>query len=131
MTSDTVAGSLMLIELTEAVPFAEAVITVDEVLERSRLGSMHTSRTGGMNVVHRSGAVRSMSPTIEKEELLRMLGREKFYPQMDADRRRFILPYPKNLRLSASICGPVRRQVFLVNFLVLFQKVSNMLAFFT
>jgi len=85
MASDTVAGSLMLVELAEAVPFAEAVITVDEVLERSRLGSMHTSRTGGMNVVHRSGAVLFMPQTIAEEELMRMLGREKFDPQIDAD----------------------------------------------
>ena len=78
----TDADTLLLIELAEAVPFAEAVITVDEILEHQRWGSLHSGR---VIVAHRSGAVRSMPPTIEKEELLRMLGREKFDPQMDAD----------------------------------------------
>jgi hypothetical protein len=73
ITSDTVVGSLMLVELAEAVPFAEAVITVEEVLERKRWGSDHP---GGAMTVHRSGTVRLIPQTIAEEELLRLLGRE-------------------------------------------------------
>jgi len=111
---DTAIGSLMLIELPEPVPLVEAVITVDEVLalpgsrtvetiERECCGRTFTvervtviesrltahigilARDTGANTVHRNGAVRFMLQTIAKEELLRLLGREKFYPQMDAD----------------------------------------------
>jgi len=70
---DTAAGSLMLVELTEAVPLGEAVISVDEVLARQRTGSLHP---GGMNVAHRSGAVQFLSSHVEEAELLRLLGRE-------------------------------------------------------
>ena len=75
---DTVAVSrdtLMLVELAKAVPLAEAVITVEEVLARKRWGNVHYY-SGGMNVAHQSGAVRLLSETVEEEELLRMLGRE-------------------------------------------------------
>jgi len=71
-TDDTVVGSqdtILLIELTEAVPLEEAVITVDEVLERKRWGSYPSC---GMVAFH-SGAVRSVW---DEEDLLRMLGRE-------------------------------------------------------
>ena len=44
----------------------------------------------------------------------------------------YFLPVTTNADGVATIkLPPVRRQVFLVNFLVLCQKVSNMLAFFT
>jgi len=74
--ADTVAVSrdtLLLVELAEAVPLAEAVITVDEVLARKRWGNVHN---GTMVVAHRSGAMRVLSETVEEEELLRMLGRD-------------------------------------------------------
>jgi len=70
---DAVAGSLLLIELTEPVPMGEAVISVDEVLARQRTGSLHP---GGMNVAHRSGAVQFLSSHVGEAELLRLLGQE-------------------------------------------------------
>jgi len=78
----TDADTLLLIELAEPVPFAEAVITADEILERRRWGSLHS---GQVIVAHRSGAVRRLWQGDAEEELLRMLGREKSYPQMGAD----------------------------------------------
>jgi len=97
-TSGHAIGSLLLIELAEPVPFAEAVITVDEVftlpgsrtveiVERECCGrtfmtervtvveSQLTAHTGGANTAHRSGAVRFLSQTVSEEELLRLLGR--------------------------------------------------------
>jgi hypothetical protein len=65
--------TILLVELAESVPLDKAVITVDEVLARQRTGSSHT---GGMNVAHRSGAVRRLSENTEEVELLRMLGQE-------------------------------------------------------
>jgi len=66
--------TLLLFELAESVPFAEAVITVDEILERQRWGSVHPHVA---NTAYRSGTVRFLSRTIDKEELLRLLGREE------------------------------------------------------
>jgi len=98
---DTAVGSLLLLELDSPVPFAEAVIIADEVIEfvsenravelveRECCGQTYTSERvilgttrltahrGGANTAHRSGAVRFMSQTIAKEELLRLLGREE------------------------------------------------------
>jgi hypothetical protein len=74
-TADTVGGSLdtmLLIELTDSVPIDKAIISVDEVLERKRIGSLHP---GTMVVAYRSGAVRFLSDDISDEELLRSLGR--------------------------------------------------------
>jgi hypothetical protein len=64
---------LLLVELEEAVLFAEAVITVDEILARQRTGSLHL---GGMNTAYHNGAVRFLSDSTDEEELLRLLGRE-------------------------------------------------------
>ena len=64
---------LLLIELAEAVPLGEAVISADEVLARQRTGSVHS---GGTVVAHRSGAVRFLPSNTEEAELRRMLGRE-------------------------------------------------------
>jgi len=93
---DAVPGSLMLIELPEAVPFDKAVITVEEMVELCRISieqgesvccgqvriveravSRVKAHPNGMNVAHRNGAVRFMPQTIAKEELLWLLGREK------------------------------------------------------
>jgi len=73
---DTGAGSrdtLLLIELAEPVPFAEAVVTVDEILARQRWGSLHTT---GTNVASHSGVVRFLANDTDEEEPLRLLGRE-------------------------------------------------------
>ena len=81
---DTVVGShelILLVELSEAVPLAKAVISVDEVLARQRTGSAHS---GGMNVAYRSGAVRFLSSSTGEKELLRMLGREEEKTQEEA-----------------------------------------------
>ena len=75
-SDDTVAGShgtILLVELSEAVPLNEAVVTVDEVLARQRVGSSHPS---GMNVALRRGAVRFLSSSTREDELRRLLGRE-------------------------------------------------------
>ena len=48
-------GEILLVELSEAVPLGEAVISVEEALARQRTGSLHS---GEMNVAHRNGAVR-------------------------------------------------------------------------
>jgi hypothetical protein len=72
---DTVAGSrdvLLLVELRTSVPFDKAVLTPDEVLERSA-GSLHP---GGMNVALRSSAVRFQSSYTSEPELRRLLGLE-------------------------------------------------------
>jgi len=101
---DTVVGSLgtlLLLERNSPVPFAEAVMTVDEAIafvdgdrvfglvEAGCCGrtwmqegvvsgtSQLNAHTGGANTAHRSGAVRLMLQTIAKEELLRLLGREE------------------------------------------------------
>jgi len=91
--------TILLIELPEPVPFAEAMITVDEVLPlvgsrtveiveveccgrtftRERvtvIESRLTAHPGGANIAYRSGAVRFLPRTIAEEELLRMLGRD-------------------------------------------------------
>ncbi|MCL2709650.1 MAG: hypothetical protein FWE95_02120 [Planctomycetaceae bacterium] len=81
-TGDTVGGSLMLVELPEAVPLDKAVITVEEVLEefkhrkdRQRLND--DSHFRELHVVHRNGAVQFLSTYWTKEEeLLQMLGRK-------------------------------------------------------
>ena len=101
---DTVPGSLgtlLLLERNSPVPFAEAVMTVDEVItfvdgdrvfgqvEAGCCGrtwmqegvvsgtSQLNAHTGGAHTAYRNGAVRFMSQTIAKEELLRLLGREE------------------------------------------------------
>ena len=92
--TDTVGGSLdtiILIELLEPMPFDKAIVSVDEALEllcdcgaeeleccgQVRMVSRRKNAHGdGMNVVYRSGAVRVVSATIERAELLRSLGRE-------------------------------------------------------
>jgi len=62
---DTVTGSLMLVELAEAVPLKEGVMTVDEMLKRKRWD--------GCNIVAlRNGAVRNVW---NEAILLQMLGR--------------------------------------------------------
>jgi len=63
--------TILLVELKESVPLDKAVVTVDEVLERKRTGSLHV---GGMNVAYRSGAVRFLSESASDEELFRLLG---------------------------------------------------------
>jgi len=73
--ADTVGGSLdtlLLIELAEPVPFAEAVVIVDEILARQRWGSLHTT---GTNVASYSGAVWFLANDTDEEELLRLLER--------------------------------------------------------
>ena len=65
--------TILLVELKEAVPLDKAVVSVKEVLERKRVGSAHP---GAMNVVHRSGAGRTLSLSIGDKELTRLLGRE-------------------------------------------------------
>ena len=75
-SDDTVVGfhnTILLVELSEAVPLNEAVVTVDEVLARQRVGSSHPS---GMNVALRRGAVRFLSSSTREDELRRLLGRE-------------------------------------------------------
>ena len=92
---DTVAGSLILIELKESVPLDKAVITVDEVIElfRGKVESVESSccgkvrvvervvnrvraHSGGMNAAYRSGAVLFLTSNTEEENLMRLLGRE-------------------------------------------------------
>ena len=68
---DTVAGSLLLVELQTPVAFDKAVVSVDDVLNRKGTGSLHP---GGMNSAHRSAAVRFLSETITHEELEQLLG---------------------------------------------------------
>jgi hypothetical protein len=71
-TGDTVAGSLdtiLLVELNEPVALSEAVISVDDVLERKRWGCGQFFNV----TAFRSSAVRHVE---DEEELLRMLGRE-------------------------------------------------------
>ena len=65
-------NTFLLVELKTSVPLNEAVVTVDDVLERQRTGSQHI---GGMNVAHRSGAVLFLRMSAQAE-LLRLLGRE-------------------------------------------------------
>jgi hypothetical protein len=74
--ADTVGGSLntiLLVELTEPVAIDKAVITVDEVLERKRIGSLHS---GSMIFALRSGAMRFLWLDGNDDELRRLLGRE-------------------------------------------------------
>ena len=66
---DTVGGSLMLVELSEAVPMDKAVITVDEVLEGKRWSWWRTSCN---SVALHNGAVRDVW---NEEILLRLLAR--------------------------------------------------------
>jgi len=81
-TSGHVGGSLMLVELTESVPFDRAIVSIDETLElaadRRKVwqNAPHTSKMGGMNVVYRNGAVRYLHSSTTEEEWLRLLGRE-------------------------------------------------------
>ena len=100
----TVVGSLMLVELAEALPLDKAVITADDLAELLTSGTREVLECCGTvrvinrgvasrinahfshtYVVHRSGAVEFLSLATDEEELLRLLGREKFDPQMDAD----------------------------------------------
>jgi len=99
---DDSVGSLMLIELPEAVPFDKAVITVEEMVELCRISieqgesvccgqvriiersvSRVKAYIGGMNVAYRSGAVQFLSETTEEAELRRLLGREEDGEQPD------------------------------------------------
>ena len=64
---DTTAGSLMLIELSEAVPINKAVITVNEMLEHKWWSDGQSCNAA----VCRGGAVGNVE---NEEELLRMLG---------------------------------------------------------
>jgi len=77
--------TILLVELTTPVPFAEAVIAADKVPELIQRSSDSTWRwqnephRGGMNLAYRSGAVRWLSARPKEEcekELLRSLGRE-------------------------------------------------------
>jgi hypothetical protein len=70
---DAIPGSLLLVELTEPVPFDKAIVTADEVLARQRTGNSHS---GGMNTAYRNGSVRFLSSNTEEAEWLRLLGRE-------------------------------------------------------
>jgi hypothetical protein len=63
--------TILLIELTAPVPFDKAIISVDEVLERKRTGSLHV---GGLNVAYRNGAVKFLSNDTDDDELRRLLG---------------------------------------------------------
>jgi len=54
---DTVAGSLLLVELSEAVSLDKAVITVDEVLENFKQRSLLNDYN---NAAFRNGAVRNV-----------------------------------------------------------------------
>jgi len=98
---DTIADALdtlLLVELAESVPFAEATMTVDEFIEfvcdrtietteyqccgRTNtsdrvISSRFNAHSGGANVAHRNGQMRFLSNEIEKAELLRMLGRKE------------------------------------------------------
>ena len=71
---DTVASfpDLLLVELTASVPLDKAVISADDVLSRKDTGSLHP---GGMNVAHRSAAVRFLSSNTDVKELQQLLGR--------------------------------------------------------
>ena len=87
-TGDTVPGSLdtiILIELTEPVPFSEAIVSVDKAVELIRRNNYivkmknsgrRNPHTAGMNVGYCNGAVQFLSNMIDEAELLRMLGRE-------------------------------------------------------
>ena len=98
-TVDTPDGAdsrdlILLIELKEAVPLSEAVISVDEVLELNSFSMVQDGKRirriyphpGGMYVALRSGAVRfvSLSSDTSKAELLRLLGREEETKQPDS-----------------------------------------------
>jgi hypothetical protein len=72
-----------LIELTEPVPFSEAIVSVDKAVELIRRNNYIVKNSGrrnphtaGMNIGYRNGAVQFLSEMIDEEELLRMLGRE-------------------------------------------------------
>jgi hypothetical protein len=91
-SGDIVADTLdriLLVELTEAVPFAEAVVSFDEVAqlvrgriaqEQRRTGGIRRiqAHPGGMNIAYQSGAVRFMveSQWPEMEERPRAVGQE-------------------------------------------------------
>jgi len=89
-SGDIVADTLdriLLVELTEAVPFAEAVVSFDEVEELVRgrmVQERHYTRRvqahpGGMNVAYQSGAVRFMTELqlSEMKERLRTVGQDE------------------------------------------------------
>ena len=62
--------TILLVELKEPVPFAQAVISSDEILTL-RI-DVHD---GGVNTVRRSGAVWQLSEHTDEKELARLLGR--------------------------------------------------------
>ena len=64
--------TFLLVEVPTPLLYQQAVITVDEVLQRSRTGSSHLN---GMNVAYRSGAVRFSAQSVGPAELRRLLGR--------------------------------------------------------
>ena len=68
---DTVAGSLLLVELPTSVPLSKAVVSVDDVRFRRNIGGKHP---GIINTAHRSAAVQSLSTKATTEELERLLG---------------------------------------------------------
>jgi hypothetical protein len=66
--------TILLVELATPFPFAEAIIFVDEVLERKRTGTFHSYNS--MNTVYRNGAVRNFPYYADDRKLRRSLGRE-------------------------------------------------------
>ena len=64
--------TMLLVEVSTPLPYQQASVTVDMVLQRHRTGSSHP---GGMNVAYRSGVVRFMSQSVGNAELIRLLGR--------------------------------------------------------
>jgi len=68
------ANMVLLVELKEPVPFAEAIVSVDELLEQERMGGRHS--VGFKFTAYRSGAVLFLPNYMNETELLRLLGRE-------------------------------------------------------
>ena len=89
-TNNDTLDTILLIELSKAVPFDEAVVSVDDVLDkylRNETGLLRQVSLWGLtagderetDLLHgalRSGAVRAMSSIADDEELLRLLGQD-------------------------------------------------------
>ena len=70
-------GSVLFVELAVPVPFDEAVISYDEVLEGTRTGGFHGTGAGYRFAAYRSGAVLLLPNYMNEEELLRSLERSE------------------------------------------------------
>ena len=67
--------TILLVELSEPVPFNRAVISPDEVLALFRDRERNLPHPGGMNTARQSGAVMFIMQSINEAELRRLLGR--------------------------------------------------------